>query len=176
MGYRLLLCSLAFAVFLAITAVAMLGPLLVDMADALTVSVPVAAQLVTIAAAAWAATALMVGPFSDTYGRKPILLLGTCCVAAGSLGLGLTPSFAVAMAAGWRGLRKRIPYGICRKLQSRGTCAETFFQAAGRQIRIEARTGSGSPWSICRSAWLGRELFDGAAGSRIDTTYSRYLA
>jgi predicted MFS family arabinose efflux permease len=96
MGYRLLLGSMAFAVFLAITAVAMLGPLLVDMADALTVSVPVAAQLVTTAAAAWAATALMVGPFSDAYGRKPILLLGTCCVAAGSLGLGLAPSFAVA--------------------------------------------------------------------------------
>ena len=32
----------------------MLGPLLLDMADALTVSVPVAAQLVTIAATAWA--------------------------------------------------------------------------------------------------------------------------
>ncbi len=97
MGYRLLLGSMAFAAFLAITAVAMLGPLLVDMADALTVSVPVAAQLVTTAAAAWAAVVLFVGPFSDTYGRKPILLLGTSCVAAGSLGLGPTPSFAVAV-------------------------------------------------------------------------------
>lgn len=77
----------------------MVGPLLVDMADALTVLVPVAAQLVTTAAAAWAATALVVGRFSDTYGRKPILLVGTCCMAAGSLGLGLAPSFA--MAAGF---------------------------------------------------------------------------
>ena len=48
MGYRLLLGSMAFAVFLAITAVAMLGPLLVDMADALSVSIPVAEQVVTM--------------------------------------------------------------------------------------------------------------------------------
>jgi predicted MFS family arabinose efflux permease len=75
---------MAFAFFLAITGRAMMGPLLVDIADQLTVSVPMAAQLVTIAAAAWAATALLVGPFSDAYGRKPILLLGTCCVASGT--------------------------------------------------------------------------------------------
>ena len=74
----------------------MMGPLLVDRADALAVSVPVVAQLVTIAAATWAATALLVGPFSDAFGRKPVLLLGTCCVAAGSLELGLAPSFSVA--------------------------------------------------------------------------------
>ena len=48
MGYRLLQGSMAFAVFLAITAVAMLGPLLVDMADALSVSIPVAEQVVTM--------------------------------------------------------------------------------------------------------------------------------
>ena len=96
MDYRILLVGMAFAAFLVMTAVAMMGPLLVDMADALTVSVPVAAQLVTTAAAAWAATALFVGPFSDAYGRKPVLLLGNCCVAVGSLGLELAPSFAVA--------------------------------------------------------------------------------
>jgi predicted MFS family arabinose efflux permease len=79
-----------------ITTVAMMGPLLVDLADAMTVSVPVAAQLVTTAAAAWALTALLVGSFSDAYGRIPILLLGTCCAAADSLGFGLSPSFALA--------------------------------------------------------------------------------
>ncbi|NKB56028.1 MAG: MFS transporter [Alphaproteobacteria bacterium] len=87
---------MAFAVLLAVTAVAMLGPLLVDMASAMDTTVPVAGQLVTTAAAAWAVTALMVGPFSDAYGRKPVLLLGTCFLAAGSLGMGLAPSFAVA--------------------------------------------------------------------------------
>ena len=97
-SYSLLLGSLAFAVLLAVTAVAMLGPLLVDMASALGISVPVAGQLVTTAAAVWAITALVAGPVSDAYGRKPLLLLGTCLVATGALGMGLAPSFAVAMA------------------------------------------------------------------------------
>ena len=87
---------MAFAVFLAVTAIAMLGPLLVDVASAMDITVPVAGQLVTTAAVAWAITALMVGPFSDTYGRKPVLLTGTCFLAAGSLGMGMAPSFAVA--------------------------------------------------------------------------------
>jgi len=97
-NYALLLGSLAFAVLLAVTAVAMLGPLLVDMASALGTSVPVAGQLVTTAAAVWAITALVAGPVSDAYGRKPVLLLGTCFVATGALGMGLAPSFAVAVA------------------------------------------------------------------------------
>ncbi len=92
-----LLGSLAFAVFLAVTAVAMLGPLLVDMAGALGVSVPEAGQLVTAAAAVWAATALVAGPFSDAYGRKPVIVLGLCFLAAGSLGMGLAPTFAAAV-------------------------------------------------------------------------------
>lgn len=92
----LLLSSMAFAVFLAVTAVAMMGPLLVDMAATFDTSVPVAGQLVTTAAAAWATTALIAGAFSDTYGRKPVLLLGTSCLAAGTLGIAMAPGFALA--------------------------------------------------------------------------------
>lgn len=95
--YPLLLGSLALAVFLAVTAVAMLGPLLVDMASALGTTVPVAAQLVTAASAVWAATALVAGPVSDAYGRKPVIVLGLCFLAAGSLGMGLAPAFAATM-------------------------------------------------------------------------------
>ena len=96
-NYLLLLGSMSFAIFLTVTAVAMPGPLLVDLSAALGTTVPVAGQLVTIAAATWAVTAVMVGPFSDTYGRKPILLLGTCLLSAGSFGIGLAPSLTVAM-------------------------------------------------------------------------------
>ncbi len=96
-AYPLLLAGLAFAVFLAVTAVAMLGPLLVDMASALGTTVPVAVQLVTAASAVWAATALVAGPVSDAYGRKPVIVLGLCFLAAGSLGIGLAPTFAAAM-------------------------------------------------------------------------------
>ena len=96
-AYPLLLGGLAIAVFLAVTAVAMLGPLLVDMASALGTTVPGAGQLVTAAAATWAVTALVAGPVSDAYGRKPVLLLGIGFLAAGSVGMGLAPTFAVAM-------------------------------------------------------------------------------
>lgn len=96
-SYPLLMGSMALAVFLVVTAVAMLGPLLVDMAAALGVTVPLASQLVAAAAAVWAATALVAGPVSDAYGRKPVLLAGLCFLAAGALGIGLAPTFAVAM-------------------------------------------------------------------------------
>ena len=96
-AYPLLMGSMALAVFLVVTAVAMLGPLLVDMAGALGVTVPLAGQLVTAAAAVWAATALVAGPVSDAYGRKPVLLVGLCFLATGSLGIGLAPTFAAAV-------------------------------------------------------------------------------
>lgn len=96
-AYPLLMGSMALAVFLVVTAVAMLGPLLVDMAGALGVTVPLAGQLVTAAAAVWAATALVAGPVSDAYGRKPVLLVGLCFLAAGSLGIGLASTFAAAV-------------------------------------------------------------------------------
>ncbi len=96
-AYPLILAGMALAVFLTVTAVAMLGPLLVDMAAALGVTVPVAGQLVTAAAAVWAVSALAAGPASDAYGRKPVLLLGLCFLAAGALGMGLAPTFAAAI-------------------------------------------------------------------------------
>jgi len=92
----MLLAAISLAVFLSVTAIAMPGPLLVDMSVALGVTVPVAGQLVTVAAASWAMTAVVVGPFSDTYGRKPILLLGSCLLGIGTLGIGFAPSFGVA--------------------------------------------------------------------------------
>jgi predicted MFS family arabinose efflux permease len=95
--FPLLLGCMCITVVLAVTAIAMLGPLLVALAAALDTSVPVAGQLVTTASVTWAATALLVGPFSDAYGRKPILLLGTGFLATGSLGMGLAPGYAVAV-------------------------------------------------------------------------------
>ncbi|MDD9904402.1 MAG: MFS transporter [Rhodospirillaceae bacterium] len=89
---------MSFAVLLAVTGVAAFGPLLVDMVADLNLTVPVAGQLVTTAAATWAATALLVGPFSDTYGRKPILLAGTSFLTLGSLGLAFSPGFVEAVA------------------------------------------------------------------------------
>ena len=95
-GYKLLLVFMSLAVFLTVTGVAMFGPLLVEMSLTFGISVPVAGQLVTVAAAAWGVTAIVAGPFSDAYGRKPVLLLGMCFLALGALGIGIAPSFSAA--------------------------------------------------------------------------------
>lgn len=94
-----LLGSMAFTVFLIVTVVAAFGPLLVDLSLSLGTSVPVAGQLVSTAAGTWAVTALLAGPFSDAYGRKPVIVLGVCLLALGSLGISQAPGFAAAAAS-----------------------------------------------------------------------------
>jgi len=96
---RVLLGCLGLSVFLTVTTIATLGPLLVEMSLAMDSSVPVLAQLVTIASATWAVTALLAGPCSDAFGRKPVLVLGLSLLGVGSLGLGAAPDFAVAALA-----------------------------------------------------------------------------
>ena len=95
-----LCAAVACTVFVTLTAMAMLGPLLVGMADEWRTTVPVVAQLATAAATAWAVTALLAGPVSDAYGRRPVLLAGALLIAAASIGTALAPD--VASAAGFR--------------------------------------------------------------------------
>ena len=91
-----LLATIGFTVFVVLTALSMLGPLLIDMSQDWTTTVPVVAQLVTAAAVAWAITALVVGPFSDAYGRKPILLTGVLLISLASVGTALAPNLETA--------------------------------------------------------------------------------
>ena len=95
-GIRFLISGLALSVFLTVTTIAMLGPLLVDMSQDMGVTVPLMAQLVAVASGMWAITALLAGPCSDAYGRKPVLLLGLCLLAGGSLGIAFATSFGLA--------------------------------------------------------------------------------
>ena len=92
----ILLIAIGCTVFAVLTALSMLGPLLVDMSQDWMTTVPVVAQLVTAAAVAWAATALVVGPFSDAYGRQPILLTGVLLISLASIGTALAPNLATA--------------------------------------------------------------------------------
>ena len=85
--------------FLSMTVTTMLGPLLVDLADEFDSSVAVVGQLATVTALPWAFSAVFSGPFSDRYGRKPLLLLGIGLGAVGSLGAALSPSLPWLMAA-----------------------------------------------------------------------------
>ncbi len=83
-------------VFAVLTALSMLGPLLVAMSHDWHTTVPAVAQLVTSAAVAWAATAIVVGPFSDAYGRKPVLLTGALLVGLASICTALAPNLPSA--------------------------------------------------------------------------------
>ncbi len=64
----------------------MLGPLLVVLADEFNTSVAVAGQLAAVTFVTWGITAPLVGPFSDTYGRRPVLLTGLAILSIGVLG------------------------------------------------------------------------------------------
>lgn len=73
-------------VFMARVVSLMLGPLLVVLADEFDTSVAVAGQLAAVTFITWGITAPLVGPFSDTYGRRPVLLTGLVILTIGVLG------------------------------------------------------------------------------------------
>ena len=98
-GHPLFLPLAAASNFFGMTVATVLGPLLVDMADEFHTTVAVTGQLATVTALPWALSAVSSGPFSDTYGRKPLLLLGIGLMMIGSLGAALAPSFAWIMIA-----------------------------------------------------------------------------
>jgi len=76
----------------------MLGPLLVALADDFGTSIAVAGQLAGATFITWGITAPLVGPISDTYGRRPVLLIGVLLMALGVLGSGVAWSYSSLMA------------------------------------------------------------------------------
>jgi DHA1 family inner membrane transport protein len=72
--------------------------LLVDLSADLGVSIGHAGQLVTLAAIPAAALALIIGPLSDRYGRKPTLVAGAAFLGVGSLGSALAPTYELMVA------------------------------------------------------------------------------
>ena len=82
----LLLILLAVATSLTSLSLLMLGPLLVALASEFDTSVAVVGQLVGASAIAWGITAFLIGPISDTYGRRLVLLTGVMLMGVGILG------------------------------------------------------------------------------------------
>ena len=78
---------IAAALFLNNTVALMLGPLLVDIAHDFDTSVAVTGQLAAATFFSWAIFAPLVGPFSDSFGRRSVALtglglMGSCILAA----------------------------------------------------------------------------------------------
>ena len=92
------LLSFAAVAFMARTVMLMLGPLLVILANDFGTSIAMAGQLAAATFVAWGITAPLVGPISDTYGRKPVLLIGVLLMALGVLGSGAAWSYGSLLA------------------------------------------------------------------------------
>src|SRR5262245_43149680 len=94
----LLLALLSAAVFLVRTVWLMLGPLLVELAAEFQTSVAVTGQLAAAIGLSWGITAPLVGPVSDTYGRRRVGLTGLLLMAIGTLGSVVAWSYGALLA------------------------------------------------------------------------------
>jgi predicted MFS family arabinose efflux permease len=89
---------IAAALFLNNTVALMLGPLLVGIADEFDTSVAVAGQLAAATFFSWAIFAPLIGPFSDSFGRRLVALTGLGLMGVCILAAAFAPNFIVLMA------------------------------------------------------------------------------
>ena len=76
----------------------MMGPLIVDIAADFNTSVSSTGQFASATFIAWAIGAPLTGPISDSYGRRPIALIGVALVGAGLLGCSLSINYEMMFA------------------------------------------------------------------------------
>jgi DHA1 family inner membrane transport protein len=88
---------IAAALFLNNTVALMLGPLLVAIAKEFDTSVAVAGQLAAATFASWAIFAPLIGPFSDSFGRRLVALTGLGMMGVCMLAAAFAPNFIVLM-------------------------------------------------------------------------------
>ena len=69
-----------------------------DIASEMDISVAVAGQLSTATFAAWAVSLLMVGPLSDSFGRRPVALTGLLVLSVSVIASAFAPNIQVLVA------------------------------------------------------------------------------
>ena len=89
---------IAAGLFLSNTVALMLAPLLVEIAEDFNTSVAVAGQLFAATFFSWAVFAPLVGPVSDSLGRRPVALTGLSLMGICTLAAAFAPNFYVLMA------------------------------------------------------------------------------
>ena len=75
----------------------MLAPLLVALATEFDVSVASAGQLAAVTFGAWAVSVISVGPISDSFGRRPVAVIGMTLLSFSIIASSFAPSFGVLL-------------------------------------------------------------------------------
>ena len=76
----------------------MVPPLLVEISTDLEISVAVAGQLATATFAAWAVSLILIGPLSDSLGRRPVVLAGLLLLVGSVLASAFAPNIEAFLA------------------------------------------------------------------------------
>ena len=92
------LTVLLFAVVATMNAVLMLPPLLVDIAAEFGVSVSVTGQLATVTFGFWAVSVLLASPLSDSFGRRPVAVVGLLVLSVSVMASAFASNFYVLLA------------------------------------------------------------------------------
>lgn len=100
-----LLAACTLGMFVASASGTTRAPFLIAMAEDLSSSVAMVANLMAMTATAWGVASLIAGAGSDRFGRRPFLVGGPLCLALSMLGVALAGSYAAiafwATAAGF---------------------------------------------------------------------------
>ena len=87
-----------FAVVATMNAVLMLPPLLVDIAAEFGRSVSVTGQLATVTFGFWAVSVLLASPLSDSFGRRPVAIVGLLVLSISVMASAFAPNIYVLLA------------------------------------------------------------------------------
>jgi predicted MFS family arabinose efflux permease len=151
-----LIAAACLAMFAASSSGTTRAPFLLDMARDLGTSLALTANVMAMTSIAWGGASLMAGPWSDRFGRRPFLVGGPLGLALGTVGVGLSESFA----------------GVAIWATLAGASAGTFTGALMAEVsaRVEDRQrGRALGWAISgqslalllgvpMAAWIGESI------------------
>ena len=123
---------------------AMIGPMLVPLGSEFGMSVPALGQLATLTFLPWGVSASLIGPISDRYGRKRILLIGLAGLSISGAAAAAAPDYLTLAAC-------RVLTGACGGFVPPSCLAALTDQFTGRRrghaIAIGS-TGYSTSWLV----------------------------